>query len=140
MADMRTIEIDFEIHKRIEAERRSFSETDNTILRRLIGIRDAIGATPANGNAAARGWLGDSVKLPHGTELRMKYNGRLHTGKIDNGDWFVEGVRYNSPSAAAGGVARTKKGDKTSLDGWNYWEAKLPGETNWKAIKRMRWL
>jgi hypothetical protein len=140
MTDRRAIEIDFDIHKRIEAARRSFSESDIIVLRRLLKIDPDDAAPPkANGHAGTgREWFGDGATLPHGTEVRMKYNGRLHTGQIDNGDWLVEGSRYNSPSAAAGGVGRTKKGGKTSLDGWLYWEAKRPGDREWVPIKSLR--
>lgn len=140
MADYRDAKIDFDVHKAIEAAKRSFSESDNAALRRLLKI-DADDAAPpkVNGHAGTgREWFGDGVALPHGTDVRMKYNGRLHTGQIDNGDWFVEGERYNSPSAAAGGVGRTKKGGKTSLDGWLYWEAKRPGDREWVPIKSLR--
>jgi hypothetical protein len=138
MTDRRTIEIDFDIHKRIEASRRSFSETDNAVLRRLLKLDSEETLPKVIGHAAGREWFGDGVTLPHGTELRMTYNGRLHAGQIDNGDWHVEGERYNSPSAAAGGVARTKKGGKTSLDGWIYWEVKRPGDRDWVPIKSLR--
>ncbi len=140
MTDRRTIEIDFDIHKRIETARRNFSESDNAVLRRLLKIdADDAPSPKVNGNAGGgREWFGDGVTLPHGTDVRMKYNGRLHSGQIDNGDWLVEGERYNSPSAAAGGVGRTKKGGKTSLDGWLYWEAKRPGDREWVSIKSLR--
>jgi hypothetical protein len=38
MADLQTIEIDFDVHKRIELERTSFTETPNAVLRRLLSI------------------------------------------------------------------------------------------------------
>jgi hypothetical protein len=49
------------------------------------------------------------VTLEHGTDLRMTYNGRQHTGRIDDGDWLLEAERFGSPSGAAK-VARSKKG------------------------------
>src|SRR6266851_4257571 len=58
--------------------------------------------------------------MPHGTSVRMEYNGKGHSGQIDNGEWLVEGARFNSPSAAAGGVTRTRAGKTPSLDGWIY--------------------
>ena len=72
------------------------------------------------------------VTLSHGTELRME-----HTGAIENGEWVVEGKRFRSPSASAGGVAVTKNGKHTNLGGWIYWYAKRPGNTNWVAIKQL---
>ncbi|MCT8988870.1 hypothetical protein NYR54_00975 [Chelativorans sp. SCAU2101] len=139
MSEMRTIEIDFEVHKRIELERTSFNEPPNTALRRLLGIEGAAPAAPPQTAApSGRPWAGKGVTLPHGTELRMEYNGRVYTGRIENGRWLVEGKEFKSPSAAAGGVALTKDGRHTSLDGWIYWHVKRPGDAGWTAIRTLR--
>jgi hypothetical protein len=68
----------------------------------------------------------------------MEYNGRQHTGIITDGEWLVEGKRFKSPSAAAGGIAVTKDGNRTSLDGWIYWHVKRPGDSDWIAIRELR--
>lgn len=139
MPDQRTIEIDFDIHKIIELERNSFSETPNEVLRRLLKVNGKAPAPKAEPDTAAgRPWAGKGVTLPHGTEVRMEYNGRRYTGTINNGEWAVEGKRFKSPSAAAGGVALTKDGKRTNLDGWIYWYAKRPGDTDWVSIKQLR--
>lgn len=137
MTELRTIEIDFEVHKRIEAERQSFAETPNAVLHRLLEIDGQTLSAPTS-PGTGRPWAGKGVTLPHGTELRMDYNGRVHTGVIQNGAWMVEGGQYRSPSAAAGGVARTKDGKRTSLDGWMYWQAKRPGDAEWTGIRELR--
>ncbi|NJM29609.1 MAG: hypothetical protein HC855_05465 [Rhizobiales bacterium] len=142
MAELRTIEIDFEVHKKIEMERQSFAEMPNSVLRRLLKIdpqesrsNDSARSAPQTGG---RSWAGKGVMLPHGTELRMEYNGRVYSGRIENGRWFVEGKAFKSPSAAAGGVALTKSGLHPSLDGWTYWYVKQPGETDWAPIATLR--
>ena len=137
MGEMRTIEIDFEVHKRIELERTGFNESPNAVLRRLLGINEA---SPASTKPApsGRSWAGKGVTLPHGTELRMEYNGRLYNGRIDHGRWLVEGKEFKSPSAAASGVAITKAGRHTSLDGWIYWYVKRPGDFDWVALSSLR--
>ena len=68
----------------------------------------------------------------------MEHNGRVHTGRIGEGAWLVEGKNFKSPSAAAGGVALTKNVKHTSLDGWLYWQAKRPGDADWIAISELR--
>ncbi len=68
----------------------------------------------------------------------MEYNGKQHFGQIDSGEWAVVGTRFRSPSAAAGGVALTKSGKHTSLDGWIFWEAKRPGDHRWTPIADLR--
>ncbi len=140
MAQFRSIEIDFDVHQVIEIERHGFDEKPNDVLRRLLKIDKDTPASPVpvSANSAGRQWSGKGVTLSHGTELRMKYNGKQHFGKIDDGEWAVEGKRFRSQSAAAGGVALTKSGRKTSLDGWIYWEVKRPGDHGWTPITALR--
>lgn len=140
MSEYRTIEIDFEIHKRIEAARLSFSETPAVVLRRLLGIEDAAVSFANSGNrGVGRAWSWKGLILPHGTELRMEYNGRTHEGVVLDGEWHVEGTIYKSPSAAAVGVAKTKAGNPvTALDGWIYWAAKLPNSSKWINISALK--
>jgi hypothetical protein len=133
MSQLSTIEIDFDVHKRIETERRSFSETPNEVLRRLLLIDSA--PIP---QSDARAWSGKGMSLPHGSEIRMEYNGRVHSGVIQDGEWVVEGHRFKSPSGAATGVARTKAGKHTNLDGWNYWQFRRPGESHWTPIRALK--
>ncbi len=49
-----------------------------------------------------------------------------------------DGKSFDSPSGAASGVAITKSGKHTRLDGWIYWEAKQPGEDAWTRIATLR--
>ena len=140
MEQYRTIEIDIDVHKHIEMQRRSFAETPNDVLRRRLGIENpnTRRKQPASSAPGGRAWSGKGVTLAHGTEVRMEYNGMRHYGQIDNGEWVVEGQRYRSPSAAAGGVALTKAGTRPSLVGWIYWEAKRPGDNGWMPISTLR--
>lgn len=140
MKEIRTIEIDFDVHKVIEAERRSFSETANTVLRRLLRLPESDNAfepAPASsGNEKA--WSEKGVTLPHGTEVRMSYNGQLYEGQIRDGKWVIGNKEFNSPSGAASGIAVTKRGKRTRLDGWMYWEVLIPSESNWTPLKILR--
>jgi len=139
MGTMRSTEIDFDVHKRIELERRNFDETDNAVLRRLLAIDASSPDTIAPAmESAGRAWSGKGVTLPHGTLLRMEYNRREHVGHIENGEWLVEGGLFKSPSAAAGGAARTRSGKAPSLDGWVYWQVKRPGDLKWVLLNSLR--
>ena len=140
MIQYRSIEIDFDVHQEIEKNRRSFDETPNDVLRRKLGLgtvkkpaKPLTAATPE-----ARPWRGHGIELPHGTELRMKYNHFNYTGRIENGAWIVKGETFYGPSAAASGVAVTKKGKKTRLNGWMYWEAKVPTDKKWRPLWEFR--
>src|SRR5205085_4873112 len=85
-----------------------------------------------------RSWSGEGVTLVHGTRVRMRYNGRLYEGEIVDGRWIIEGKTFDSPSGAASGIAVTKRGKKTRLDGWIYWEIQAPCETGWTPIAALR--
>jgi hypothetical protein len=138
---MRSIEIDFDVHKRIEAERRDFSDTDNAVLRRLLGLEEPLnGSSPPPPICVSRigAWSSDGVVLAPGARLRMTYNGRRHEGVIEDGVWLVEGRRFSSPSGAARGVALTKRGKHPHLDGWNYWEVKPPEAAGWISLAQLR--
>jgi hypothetical protein len=132
MSQFRTIEIDFDVHKRIELERANFAESPNEVLRRILGISQ--NSEVKSIDKPRKSWASDGTVLPHGTELRMIYNGIEYYGVIDDGMWLVDGEEYNSPSGAAGAVARTKRGKPTPLNGWKYWFVKKPGTNNWIAL------
>jgi hypothetical protein len=151
MVQMRTIEIDFDIHQMIELERHSFEEPENEALRRLLKLEKRADSTKSinptstepedkilSKIATGRSWSGKSVELPHGTELRMEYNGQVYRGVIDDGTWFVEGRRTSSPSDAAGSAATTKGGTRPSLNGWIYWEVKRPSDAHWRTLKSLK--
>lgn len=158
MPNLRRIEIDFDVHKKIEEARRSFSDSPNAVLRRLLNIggdeqcserltpmnnelgeaSEFTGARPWLDEDSEQPWWGKGVTLPHGTELRMEYRGRLYSGVIENGRWVVEGERFGSPSKAAGGVARTTDGKRPQLNGWIYWQVRRPGDEDWIPINQLR--
>ena len=144
MTTFGTIEVDFDVHKIIEAERQNFDDPPNSALRRLLGIdgeatnESSSGSGKPPDDMSGRAWSGKGITLPHGTKLRMEYNGREILGEIGQGYWLVEGGRYSSPSDAAGSTARTKSGDLTNLNGWNYWEVKRPQDPSWIRLNRLR--
>jgi hypothetical protein len=139
MPEFTTIEIDFDVHKMIEAERRSFDEPRIAALRRLLQLPEKPNSGPISGEIPARrAWSGEDVTLVHGTQFRMSYNGRQYRGEITDGKWVVEGKTFDSPSGAASGVAITKSGKTTRLDGWGYWEVQVPGDTGWTSLKALR--
>jgi hypothetical protein len=134
---MRLIEVDFDIHRLIELERRGFEETENAVLRRLLKLGEP--AAPKLQQAKPmRGWTKGGLTLPHGTELRMEYNGLLHLGRIVDGAWEVEGHRETSPSGAANAVARSKEGGPVNINGKSYWQVRRPGETGWTPYAALR--
>ncbi len=145
---MKTIEIDFDVHRVIELERKGFEEPENAALRRLLKLPEVphderhVSANPPEVAAGkilhGRPWSGKGVTLPHGTELRMAYRGQIVRGFIDEGVWVVEGKRTISPSDAAGSAVVTKNGERPSLNGWVYWEVKRPNDANWRPLRNLK--
>ena len=86
----------------------------------------------------AASWSGKGVVLPEGTRLRMTYGSAEHNGVVVGGKWEVEGERYNTPSQAASSVARTRRGEKTRLNGWKLWHVKRPSDASWIFLDRLR--
>ena len=142
MEQLHKIDIDWDIHKRIEAERRSFDEAPYIALRRLLQLPQLKPATAPETRAIGTGipWTDDGVMVPHGSLARMEYSrgSQVYEGQFLNGKLVVNGQSFDSLSAAANALAVTKDGKKTSLNGWNYWKAKFPGETKWRSLNDMR--
>lgn len=139
--ELRSIEIDFDIYKMIEAERRSFDEPQYVALRRLLALpqpqlEESDDAVARDGNP----FVEDGVSIPHGSDARMRYlrGTQLYEGKFLDGMLVVNGRKYPTLSAAASDLARTKDGKKTSLNGWLYWEARAPGAVQWRSLNDMR--
>jgi hypothetical protein len=82
----------------------------------------------------------DGVVIPHGAMARMEYQrgSQVYEGEFVNGALVVAGQSFATLSAAASGLAVTKDGKKTNLNGWNYWSVKLPGQTKWRPMLELR--
>lgn len=173
---MKKIEIDIEVHRHIENARESFEESENDILRRLLGIalpevaadsrlyysldypmqhehlklqqnmpRPSLSEEIANLQAAtlrnklsniplpARDWIYKGARLPEGS-LLQKWSGKQRIeGVIRHGSIVVDGVAYQSPSAAAmavnGGV---------NVNGWTFWEYFDEKTQGWEKLSQLR--
>ena len=136
MSSLRSIEIDFDVHRTIEMNRTGFEETPNAVLRRLLGL-DAVIPPKNEAETSGRAWRRMGVELPHGAKLRMSYNGATSDGVVDDGSLLVGGVRHTTPSSAATAVAKTRSGRQTNLNGWNYWETMLPGANAWVPLNQL---
>jgi hypothetical protein len=137
--DLTSIEIDFDIHKMIEAERRSFSEKPYVALRRLLKLPEVMQEV-AKPKAEGRPWQEDKVVIPHGSLARMEYarGTQVYEGQFLDGALVVNGQRFTSLSAAAGALAKTKNGNAPSLNGWNYWSVQLPGSDQYVLLEHLR--
>lgn len=111
---MRSIEIDFDVHKRIEMERTSFAETPNAVLRRLLGIDDSWLRTEDGVQWSCLSW-----------PYHQQYLGRRRS-VIQESVGRCERARSH------------KKGKLTILDGWMYWTVRRPGDIDWIRLAHLR--
>lgn len=73
-------------------------------------------------------WVVDGVAFPNGTEFRGKYKGYCYYAQVCDGALMLNGKKFLSPSAAAVSITRN------AVDGWLFWDCKLPGDSSWVSI------
>jgi hypothetical protein len=129
---MRTIEVDFDVFKALTLRRPSESVTENDVLRELLGLPTQRQATAAAAGPAPGDWIAKGVRFPAGTEFRANYKGQTWLARVESGALVLNGKRYDSPSAAAMAIT------KINVNGWNFWECRLPGQAAWALMKALR--
>lgn len=136
---MQRIEIDWEIHQMIEAERRGFDEPPYLALRRLLKLPAPDDRRNPHASDGAP-WSEGGVTVPHGSLARMEYlrGSQVYEGMFLDGRLVVGGRSFDALSAAANALAVTGNGEKTQLNGWRYWKVKFPGETRWRSLGDLR--
>jgi hypothetical protein len=137
---LRTISIDFDIHRLIEQERRGFDEPEHLALRRLLKLPDLVETPVQTKGSEGLPWMDMGVTIPHGTKAMFVYgHGRQQReGQFLDGKLVVDGQSFDALSPAAAAVARTRDGRKVSLNGWLYWHVMLPGEHRWTRMIDLR--
>lgn len=128
---MAMIEVDFDVFKALTSRRASEDVSYNDVLRQLLGLsKNKARAT----QAAPQGedWISKGIRFPHGTEFRANYKGRPYSARIEDGALVLEGKNYNSPSAAAVSITGNP------VNGWLFWECRLPGKSAWQSLKVLR--
>ncbi len=129
---MRTIEVDFDVYKALMLRRPSEDVTENDVLRELLGLsRNSKSATPANPPAPGD-WVTKGVRFPAGTEFRANYKGQIYLGRAESGALVLNGKRFDTPSAAAMSIT------KNPVNGWTFWECRVPGRASWQILKALR--
>ncbi|MEO1197950.1 MAG: hypothetical protein AAFX39_01760 [Pseudomonadota bacterium] len=124
------IEIDFDVFKELTARRKAEAVTYNDVVRELLGLNKAKGA--AADLEAFEVWVSKGVSFPIGTAFRVRYKGEMHYGEVQKNGINVNGDLASSPSDAA----RIVTGN--NVNGWRFWECKLPGHTKWQKIDSLR--
>jgi Protein of unknown function (DUF2924) len=129
---MPSIEIDFDVFKALTARRASEDMTENDVLRQLFNLgKEADAVTKADG-PVPDDWVTKGVRLPSGTELRSIYKGKAYLARVNSGALVLQGRRFESPSAAAMSITGSP------VNGWTFWQCKLPGQDRWQVLKSLR--
>ena len=130
---MRAIEVDFDVFKALTMRRTSEDVTENDVLRELLGLsgKRQHSAT-ASSNPAPSDWVTKGVRFPAGTEFRANYKGQTYLARVENGAMVLNGKKFDSPSAAAVSIT------DNPVNGWHFWQCRLPGQASWQMIKALR--
>ena len=131
---MKSIDIDFEVWKELTKQRSSEEVTYNDVLRNLLNLKGIVKKTVTLRSSISKqyDWATKGVYFPDGTEFRANYRGQMYYGKVEKGRLVVNGNRFNSPSAAAMSITGN------SVNGWTFWECRMPDQSNWQIIKSLR--
>lgn len=127
---MQPIEIDFDVFKALTALRQSEGDSYNDVLRRLLRLENDAPVPRTDDDSGA--FVAKGVRLPEGTQLRARYKGVVYSASIEGGAIVIAGQRARSPSQAAHVVTGT------NVNGWTFWEVRLPGESAWRPIVSLR--
>ncbi|MBO9576291.1 MAG: DUF4357 domain-containing protein [Sphingobium sp.] len=149
------IEIDFDVYKALTARRESEADGYNSVLRRVLGLPPSPTANAGAASEIARllshsqhsagkpdrvveallqggAWF-NNVGFPEGTAFRAIYKGTPHLAQIKDGRWVgTDGIVRNSPSEAASAISGT------NVNGWRFWYALRPGDTEWRRLDEFR--
>ena len=128
---MYTIEIDFDVFKEITLRRKSEATSPNDVIRELLKLKPQKIKVPSD-NLSERPWATKGVSFPPGTKFRVTHTGQVYYAIVENGALVHSNKKFSSPSAAA--VAITEN----TVNGWIFWECKMPGEERWQIIKNLR--
>ena len=129
---MPTIDVDFDVFKAITLRRPSEEVSENDVLRQLLGLAAKKHLAAQTVAPQAGDWVTKGVRFPPGTEFRATYKGQTHLGRVEGGALVLSGKRFDTPSAAAMSITTSP------VNGWTFWQARLPGQPGWKAIKSLR--
>ena len=132
---MHNIEIDFEVFKALTNLRDTEKTTYNDVVRRLLKLSEtktSLVDGVSKSDAQLSAWVTKGVTFPEGTEFRASYKGETVYASVKESALLVNGEKASSPSDAA----RIVTGN--SVNGWTFWQCRLPGESRWRGLQGMR--
>jgi hypothetical protein len=135
MKNMKSIQIDPDVFQALRLKQLSDGETLNTVLRRVLGLKQNENHQSQEYPESGRPWIVEDVVFPQGTRFRGRYKGYYYYGQVNDGVLELNGQRFHSPTAAAFSITR-----KPFFSGWDFWEIELPGAErgSWECIARLK--
>lgn len=135
------ISVDLQVYKTLTSMLHSEGQDHNAVLRDLLKLDSPIEPEVDRGplerladsfaplSIGSSGFHSRGLFLPNGSVLRARYKGVEYTGQILNSKWVDrDGKEHSSPSAAAHAITGT------TVNGWRFWEAKLPNDAGWRRL------
>jgi len=129
---MRAIEVDFDVYKALTLRRPNENVTENDVLREILRLPPKHQSTALVGAPTPADWVTKGVRFSVGTEFRASYKGQTYLARVDSGALVLNGDRFDTPSSAAMSITRNP------VNGWTFWECRLPGQASWQMIKALR--
>lgn len=130
---MPQIDIDFEVFKELTNRRSTEDVTCNDVIRDLLNLPQQTKhqtKSAANGN---KPWIVSDTSFPAGSEFMADYKGKTYSGVVKDGKLELNGGhKFSTPSAAAVHITNT------NVNGWRFWRCKLPGQSQYVLVERLR--
>jgi len=141
MKTLTEISIDLDVYKHIKSNLLHLEESDNSVLRRLLGLDNGLtkkpeyeknGLNEATTQKSRSGLWQKNIFLPEGLKLRKELKGVMHEATIRSGYIEYNNSKFNSLSAAGGAAS------KTSVNGWRFWEYLDERINSWYPLDDLR--
>ena len=109
---MATLDVDFDVFKKLTVRRKTEAMTCNDVIRELLEL-PPVGheVRPSDGQV----WIQKGVSFPNGTMFRAIYKGVTYIAEVKYGRLELKGEPMNSLSEAANFVTNT------TVNGWRFW-------------------
>ena len=129
---MYSIEIDFDVYKKLTLLRETESMSYNDVLRDVFKLGPTRAKQPEVLPPSSDDWVVKGVRFPAGTEFRVTYKGKTYTAFVEGGALKLNGNRFESPSKAAMSITNN------AVNGWRFWECRFPGKSVWQLMDSIR--
>jgi hypothetical protein len=145
---MPSIEISADLYVALKTLMHPEDRTPSDVIWRLVEKHQVIRTEPTSRERGfwqikpSEGLHSANITIPNGLKLRGQYKrSDFVYAEIRDAKVWVGTESYDSPSAAAGGVARSlgASGAATSINGWKFWEFESPnGSDRWRPLDSLR--